>query len=101
MSELAIQRCERCGQRLFPERLACHRCGSAALVPEPAGPGTVLDRVEVLRAPSGDGEGPVHIVLVELDAGPRVLARASAGLAAGSRVSLADIEQAAIATPLG
>lgn len=88
--ELLIQRCEGCGHRLFPERLACPKCGSAALRPEPAGPGRVLDRVDVLRAPSGTGEGPVHLSLVELDAGPRVLTRGPEELTAGDRVSLVE-----------
>ncbi len=89
-AELRVQCCERCNHRMFPERLACSRCGSSRLASEPAGPGAVVDHVEILRAPSGVGEGPVRIVLVQLDSGPRLLARAPLPLAAGDRVALSD-----------
>ena len=94
---LRIQRCERCAHHWFPERIACGRCGAASLVAVPAGEGVVVDRVDVLRAPSDAGDGPVVIALVQLDAGPRVLARAASGTAAsapaaGERVSLVDLD---------
>ncbi|HWL03144.1 MAG TPA: zinc ribbon domain-containing protein [Microbacteriaceae bacterium] len=98
--ELAIQQCEQCGHRMFPERLACSRCGSSALLSQPAGPGTVCDRVDVYRAPSGADDGPTHVVLVELDAGPRLLARAAVDLVGGDRVSVSDEALAAVAMRL-
>ncbi len=98
--ELRIQRSRRCGHALFAERLACSRCGSPDLDPEPAGPGAVVDAVEDFRAPSGAGNGPVRIVLVELDSGPRLLARTAEPLESGDRVSLEDIERAATASRL-
>ncbi len=98
--ELMIQHCERCGHRMFPERLACSRCGSAALLPTAAGPGTVIDLVDIYRAPSGAGAGPTRIVLVELDAGPQLLAGGAADLAAQERVSVSDEARAAVAIRL-
>jgi len=98
--ELKIQRCERCDHRMFPERFACSRCGGSQLREQPAGPGTVLDRVDVYRAPSGTDSGPTHVVLVELDAGPKLLARAAADLASGDRVSVSDEALAAVAMRL-
>ncbi len=98
--ELRIQRCRRCGHALFPERLACSRCGWPELDLEPAGPGSVIDSVEVFRAPSGAGHGPVRIVLVELDSGPKLLARTAEPLESGERVALEDIERAATASRL-
>lgn len=95
--QLVIQRCLTCDRRLFPERLACSRCGSTVLDQEAAGGGTVVDHTEVRRAPSDSDGAPVRILLIRLDAGPQLLARDHEGLETGARVHLADAGGAVIA----
>ena len=96
---LMIQRCLRCGEHLFPERLACSRCASLELEPVPAGPGTVEDVTQILRAPSAAAEGPVVIAVVRLEKGPMVLARAQAEVLPGTGVELEDVAGAVLISP--
>lgn len=97
LPELEIARCLVCGHHVFPAPVACSQCGSPSLVAEPAGPGTVENAVDILRSPSGGESGAVHILLVHLDKGPRVLARCDGSIRVGDRVSAVEEFGAAIA----
>jgi uncharacterized protein len=77
-----VQLCAACGHAVFPRRVLCPVCGSRAWHETPAGPGAV----EQLTTHRAGG----HVVSVKLDLGPVVVARATADLAPGSRVTLAD-----------
>jgi uncharacterized OB-fold protein len=71
---LLLQHCERCGHQWYP-RSICAGCGD----PDPgwvesAGTGTLHSFTVVHRAPEGF-DPPYVIGIVELDEGPRMLAR--------------------------
>lgn len=83
MSELQIQRCERCGTNLFPDRLWCPGCGAAELRHAPAGPGTVEQETTLRRSTE-----PVRLGTVRLRSGPLVIARLSREARTGTQVHL-------------
>jgi uncharacterized protein len=83
MSELEIQRCERCGTRAFPDRLWCPGCGADALSHAPAGPGRVEEETMLRRAAK-----PVRLGTVRLDSGPMVIVRLATGAETGTQVRL-------------
>ena len=83
MSELQIQRCERCETSMFPDRLWCPGCGAGPLQHVPAGLGHVEEETTLRR--SAD---PVRLGTVRLDSGPLVIARLATGTGAGTQVRL-------------
>jgi uncharacterized OB-fold protein len=89
MTELQIQRCERCGTNAFPDRLWCPGCGAAELRHAPAGPGNVEQETGLRRPPStAPAHEPVRLGTVRLDSGPLVIARLSRDARAGTQVRL-------------
>ena len=83
MTELQIQRCERCGTNAFPDRLWCPGCRAGELRHIAAGPGRVEEETTLRRAPE-----PVRLGTVRLDAGPLVIARLSRLARTGTQVHL-------------
>lgn len=89
---LLYQRCAACGHAQLYFRAMCRACWSRSLEAVPAsGQGTVYSFtiVHQVGRPALDAETPFTLVLVDLDEGPRVLARlaADAGATAiGDRV---------------
>ena len=97
MPELIVQQCAACQHRMFPVRLACSNCGGTELEEVVAGPGRVLDRVEVLRSPGLPPGEPLVLLRVELEGGPRLLARTGGPAARGSAVLITESGGALIA----
>ena len=93
MTELEVQRCERCGTSAFPDRLWCPGCGGGELRHQPAGPGRVEEETTVRRPPTAE---PVRLGTVRLQAGPVVIARLATGAAAGIQVRLERTTEGAI-----
>jgi uncharacterized OB-fold protein len=83
MTDLQIQRCERCGTNAFPDRLWCPGCGAGELRHVPAGPGHIEEET-TLRRPTN----PVRLGTVRLDTGPLVIARLSREARTGTQVHL-------------
>jgi uncharacterized OB-fold protein len=97
MSELQIQRCERCGTSAFPDRLWCPGCGAGMLEHVPAGPGRIEEETMLRRAAE-----PTRLGTVRLDSGPLVIARLANQATAGAQVRLERTPEGAIwarATP--
>jgi uncharacterized OB-fold protein len=97
VTELQIQRCERCGTSAFPDRLWCPGCGGSRLQHVPAGPGRVEEETTLRRSAE-----PVQLGTVRLDSGPLVIARLATRTTAGSEVRLERTTEGAIwarATP--
>jgi uncharacterized OB-fold protein len=89
MTELEIQRCERCGTGAFPDRLWCPGCGAGELRHAAAGPGRVGEETTLRRPPAAaPNDEPVRLGTVRLDSGPRVIARLSTDARAGTHVRL-------------
>lgn len=95
---LSIQRCVKCDLRNFPEHLLCSRCGGSEWETERAFDGTIV-RLTYSRRRLGTtrNAGPITVALVELDAGPLVVARGEEGLELGARVKLAMDETTPVA----
>jgi uncharacterized OB-fold protein len=91
MTELEIQRCERCGMSAFPDRLWCPVCGADQLHHTAAGPGRVEEETTLRRS-----SDPVRLGTVRLQAGPLVVARLAAGAETGSQVRLDRAPEGAI-----
>ncbi|QBQ98067.1 Zn-ribbon domain-containing OB-fold protein [Paraburkholderia pallida] len=91
MSEtaLAIQRCNACGEAVFPARYRCPRCGAAHWSSEPAAGGTVEECTVVRHRVGAEGAGDVYLVSVRTQAGPVVIARSETALRVGDPVALA------------
>jgi uncharacterized OB-fold protein len=70
LTELQIQRCDKCDTHLFPERLRCPGCGGTELRHVPAGRGRVEEDTTLRRPQPG-----VRLGSIRLDAGPVVIAR--------------------------
>ena len=83
MTELQIQRCQRCGTSVFPDRLWCPGCGAGEFRHQPAGPGRVEEETTLRRSAE-----PVRLGTVRLDSGPLVIARLSRHARAGTQVHL-------------
>lgn len=83
VTELQIQRCERCGTNAFPDRLWCPGCGAGELRHVAAGPGRVEEETTLRRSTD-----PVRLGTVRLDAGPLVIARLSRHARTGTQVRL-------------
>ena len=89
MTELEIQRCERCEKSAFPDRLWCPGCGAAELRHQPAGPGRVEEETTLRRPPATAAQDEsVRLGTVRLHAGPLVIARLAPGAGAGIQVRL-------------
>ena len=74
--ELALQRCEGCGERPFPPRAHCPACGGGALVWESvSGRGTLHSYTVAHRAPHPvfAGQLPLVVAIVALEEGPRLV----------------------------
>jgi uncharacterized OB-fold protein len=91
MTELEIQRCERCGTSAFPDRLWCPGCGAGELRHAPAGPGRVEEETTLRRSAE-----PVRLGTVRLDSGPLVIARLATAAETGTQVRLDRSPEAAI-----
>ena len=91
MTELEIQRCERCGTSAFPDRLWCPGCGADQLRHTAAGPGRVEEETTLRRLTE-----PVRLGTVRLQAGPLVIARLAARAETGSEVRLDRAPEGAI-----
>lgn len=75
-----VQRCSDCGATQFPPRVHCITCGGRSIAWEEIdGLGTVYAKTVNRRAPEKEFEPLVPYVtaLIDLDAGVRVLARAT------------------------
>jgi len=101
MTELEIQRCERCGTMAFPDRLWCPGCGCGRgeLHHVPAGPGRIEEETTLRRPPAAE---PVRLGTVRLQNGPLVIARLAADAGPGTQVRLDRSAEGAIwarATP--
>jgi uncharacterized protein len=83
MSELQIQRCERCEANVFPDRLWCPGCGASTWQQVPAGPGRVEEETTLRRSAE-----PVRLGTVRLETGPLVIARLATQATAGTEVRL-------------
>jgi uncharacterized OB-fold protein len=83
MTELQIQRCERCGTSAFPDRLWCPGCGADELRHVAAGPGRVEEDTPLRRSAE-----PVRLGTVRLESGPLIIARLAIGAGAGTQVRL-------------
>jgi uncharacterized OB-fold protein len=89
VTELQIQRCERCGTNAFPDRLWCPGCRAGGLPHVPAGPGRVEEETTLRRPPpTAPTDEPVRLGTVRLDSGPLVIARLAADIGSGARVRL-------------
>jgi uncharacterized OB-fold protein len=93
LTELEIQRCERCGTSAFPDRLWCPGCGAGELGHGPAGPGRVEEETTLRRPPIDE---PVRLGTVRLRAGPLIIARLATDTGAGTRVRLERTPEGAI-----
>jgi uncharacterized OB-fold protein len=93
MTELQIQRCERCGTSAFPDRLWCPGCGAGELGHGPAGPGRVEEETTLRRPPTDE---PTRLGTVRLRAGPLVIARLATNIGAGTQVRLERTTEGAI-----
>jgi uncharacterized OB-fold protein len=85
--ELRVQRCGRCGAHQFYARPFCLACGADG--PEwvgVSGGGTVYSAVCVRIPVLEELPVPYAVGLVELNEGPRLLARLGAGCEIGSKV---------------
>jgi uncharacterized OB-fold protein len=83
MSELQVQRCQRCGTSVFPDRLWCPGCGAGELRHVEAGPGRVEEETTLRRSAE-----PVRLGTVRLDSGPLIIARLADRSGAGTQVRL-------------
>lgn len=86
--EMQLQRCPACDRLRFPPVPACPYCGHHGGEWEPVAPtGTVYSHVTVHRRLGAPRwiECPYTVVVVDLDAGPRVV-----GLTPGAEVSIGD-----------
>lgn len=90
MSEtvLAIQRCNACGEAVFPARYRCPRCGAAHWTSEPAEGGAVEESTVVRHRVGAQGTGDVYLASVRTQAGPVVIARSDTALREGEAVAL-------------
>ncbi|NYT61683.1 Zn-ribbon domain-containing OB-fold protein [Alcaligenaceae bacterium] len=72
--DFRIQCCDSCGTHIFYPRILCTHCGSTQLKWVPvSGRGTVY-AVSVVNRKQDRG-GPYNVVLVDLEEGPRMMAR--------------------------
>lgn len=79
---ILLQRCDACGRVRFPHMPTCPYCGARGhSVVEAAGGGAVYAVVRVHRAltPAMESEVPYPVAVVQLDEGPRVIARVEEG----------------------
>ena len=83
MSELQIQRCDRCAMNVFPDRLWCPGCGAGSLQRVPAGLGRVEEETTLRRSAE-----PVRLGTVRLDSGPLIIARLATDTGSDTRVRL-------------
>lgn len=85
---LLVQRCRVCGHHQLYPRPFCMACDSTDLAwDEAAGLGTVYSCVTVHLSVRDDLPPPYTVGLVEIDEGPRLLARMPATAAIGDRVA--------------
>ncbi|CAB3781608.1 hypothetical protein LMG28688_01246 [Paraburkholderia caffeinitolerans] len=90
MSEtvLMIQRCNACGEAVFPARYRCPRCGAADSASEAAAGGAVEESTVVRHRVGAQGGGDVYLASVRAEAGPVVIARSDTALREGEAVAL-------------
>ena len=73
--QMAVQRCERCGNRPFPPRANCPGCGAQSLSWSPvSGRASVYSYTVAHRAPhpAFAAQLPLVVAIVELEEGPRM-----------------------------
>jgi uncharacterized OB-fold protein len=74
--QLAVQRCEQCGNRPFPPRANCPSCGASSLSWSPvSGRATVYSYTVALRPPhpAFADQLPLVVAIVQLEEGPRMV----------------------------
>lgn len=96
---LQLLRCPACGRLDTPPRSVCGGCLAGGLQTEEVpGTGTLASWTTIRRAPTRfRDEAPYDVVVVDLDAGPRVVGRLSADTAPaqiGARVTAVRAEGA-------
>lgn len=87
---ILAQRCD-AGHTWYLPRLRCPRCGRQTESFEPGDTGTIAAVTRLHRRTDGATEA-VQIVLVDLDDGVRLMARASDDACIGSRVRVSTAE---------
>jgi uncharacterized protein len=78
LGTLGLQQCGECSQWTFPARVLCPRCWSMDLTWAPAsGRAALYSYTTVYRAPAPEfaADVPYTVALVELEEGPRMMAR--------------------------
>lgn len=77
MMEMALLSCEGCKMVSIPPKYICPHCYSEELIEKKvSGIGQIYSYTTIYGAPERfASEAPYHIVLVDLDEGPRVTAR--------------------------
>ena len=93
MTGLTVDVCVACGHSVFPRRVLCPRCGGRDWQSEDAGPAVVEQVTSHRRGGT--------IASVRTLRGPVVIARAPAGIAPGTEVSLGLDGGAPVATSAG
>jgi uncharacterized OB-fold protein len=87
---LTVWECAGCRRIVFPRRLLCPDCGSAAWRRRRAESGRVEEVTLVRRAPGRTLLAPVRLGSVRLEVGPLVVARLEPAASAGMRVRLRE-----------
>jgi uncharacterized protein len=90
---IVLQRCTGCARLRFPPMPGCPYCGARGRDDvEVRGTGSVYSFVRVHRAltPAMEGEVPYAVLVVQLDEGPRMIARLEPG---GGDVAIGDAVQ--------
>jgi uncharacterized protein len=91
--------CSTCGQRVFPERLLCPRCGANDWRSEEVSEGVVEETTLLRRAPGGPPAEPVPLGTVRLEGGVLVVARLEATMRPGASVRLEYRDGVPVAQP--
>lgn len=89
---IVLQRCDACARLRFPPMPGCPYCGRRGHTEvEVRGRGRIYAMVRVHRAltPAMVGEVPYVVAVVELDEGPRVIARIDGDGSAGTHIDAA------------
>ncbi len=74
---LTGSRCEQCGEKSFPPRQVCPKCGAETSAPFPfSGLGEVYSFTTIYEVPTGyEEQAPYTVALVRLEEGPLVTAQ--------------------------
>lgn len=95
MRGVPIGVCMTCGHRVFPDRLLCSVCGGGEWRHEWVSRGVVDEVTTLTRSRGRTYDPPIRLASVQLQSGPRVIARLAHELGPGEEVML-DVESGAI-----